>query len=373
MTQKFDVCIRGDGMVGRSLALLLARQRLRVALVQSPTRKHEDVRAYSLNSASRSLLTDLRCWPDETHATPVQHMRVWGDDGGFISFDSASPEGLTWMVDVPVLEAQLAQAVRYQAEITLLDHAAAADLTVICEGRYSVSRDELGVSFDTLPYQQTAVAARLQCSAPHLGQAFQWFSQGAQGLEILALLPMGGAQGSEVAMVWSLPPQRASDMLAASPEDFAQAVALASHQSLGKLNLTTQRAAWPLQLARAEQWTGRFAVGSAWALAGDAAHNIHPLAGLGLNLGLADVAELAQVLASRQGADYWRSTGDRLFLRRYERARKADMLPTWLACDGLQRLFDHPNTSLQWLRNWGMKGFNAAPQLKRWTMQQAMR
>jgi 2-polyprenyl-6-methoxyphenol hydroxylase-like FAD-dependent oxidoreductase len=129
---------------------------------------------------------------------------------------------------------------------------------------------------------------------------------------------------------------------------------------------------WPLQLARAQQWTGQFADGSSWALAGDAAHNIHPLAGLGLNLGLADVAELARVLQLRQTTEYWRSAGDRYFLRRYERARKADMLPTWLACDGLQRLFAHPNASVQSLRNWGMKSFDGLAHLKRWTMQQAM-
>jgi 2-polyprenyl-6-methoxyphenol hydroxylase-like FAD-dependent oxidoreductase len=371
MAQKFDICIRGDGMVGRSLALLLARQRLRVGLVASPVSQREDVRAYSLNSASRSLLTDLRCWPDEAHATPVQHMRVWGDDGGFISFNSDSPEGLTWMVDVPVLETLLSQAVRYQPEITLLDQAESAGLTVICEGRHSASRAELVVQFDTLPYQQHAVAARLQCSTAHQGQAFQWFSQGAQGLEILALLPLGGAQGDTVALVWSLPPQRASDMLATNAQDFSLALEQASHHVLGSLKLTTERAMWPLQLARANQWTGRFADGSAWALAGDAAHNIHPLAGLGLNLGLADVSELAQILKTREGVDYWRHVGDPVFLRRYERARKANMMPTWLACDGLQRLFAHPNATLQLLRNWGMKGFDAIPQLKRWTMQQA--
>jgi 2-polyprenyl-6-methoxyphenol hydroxylase-like FAD-dependent oxidoreductase len=142
---------------------------------------------------------------------------------------------------------------------------------------------------------------------------------------------------------------------------------------LGALELTSERAMWPLQLARADRWTGQFADGSAWALAGDAAHNIHPLAGLGLNLGLADVAQLASVLQEREGQHYWRSVGDRSFMRRYERARKADMVPTWLACDGLQRLFAHPHPSMQALRNWGMNGFNRFDLAKAWAMQQAMR
>jgi len=113
MAQTFDICIRGDGIVGRSLALLLARQHLQVALVSQRTAHSPDVRAYSLNSASRDLLSDLRCWPDALHATPVMDMQVWGDDGGCVHFESPTPDGLTWIVDVPLLEAQLADAVRY--------------------------------------------------------------------------------------------------------------------------------------------------------------------------------------------------------------------------------------------------------------------
>ncbi len=372
MAQKFDVCIRGDGMVGRTLALLLARQKLRVGLVSSPSKNTPDVRAYSLNSASRDLLSDVRCWPDALHATPVQHMRVWGDDGGFTHFESPTPEGLTWIADVPVLEAQLADAVRYQADITPLTSPEPAALTVVCEGRASATRTELGVQFEVLPYQQHAVAARVRCSTPHREQALQWFAQGPLGLEILALLPLGGAQGDTAGLVWSLPPARAQELLALGAPAFAQALETASHGVLGQLELTTERAMWSLQLARADRWTGNFADGSAWALAGDAAHNIHPLAGLGLNLGLADVAELANVLKAREAKDYWRSVGDRYFMRRYERARKADMMPTWLACDGLQRLFAYPNTGVQALRNWGMNGFNSLAPLKAWAMQQAM-
>ncbi len=372
MAQVFDVCIRGDGMVGRTLALLLARQRLRVGLVMHETSAKEDVRAYSLNSSSRDLLSSLRCWPSPQHATPVQHMRVWGDDGGFVRFDSPTPDGLTWIVDVPVLEKHLGEAVHHQADITCLQHAAPAALTVICEGRHSSTRAELGVTFDALPYQQHAVAARVRGSIAHRQQAFQWFAHQGEGLEILALLPLGGAQGDTAGLVWSLPPTRAQHLLALDAPAFCEALQDASHGLLGQLELTSERAMWPLQLARAQQWTGQFADGSSWALAGDAAHNIHPLAGLGLNLGLADVAELARVLQLRQTTEYWRSAGDRYFLRRYERARKADMMPTWLACDGLQRLFAHPNASVQSLRNWGMKSFDGLAHLKRWTMQQAM-
>ena len=372
MAQIFDVCIRGDGMVGRTLALLLARQRLRVGLVMRTPSAKEDVRAYSLNSSSRDVLSSLRCWPSPQHATPVQQMRVWGDDGGRVRFDSPTPDGLSWIVDVPVLENMLGDAVHHQADISCLQQAAPAALTVICEGRHSSTRTELGVEFDALPYQQHAVAARVRGSLAHRQQALQWFAHTGAGLEILALLPMGGEQGDSAGVVWSLPPVRAQQMLACDAAAFCDALQNASHGMLGEFELLGERALWPLQLACAQQWTGQLADGTAWALAGDAAHNIHPLAGLGLNLGLADVAELAHVLQLRQTTEYWRPVGDRYFLRRYERARKAALLPTWLACDGLQRLFAHPNSHVQSLRNWGMKGFDGLAPLKRWTMQQAM-
>ena len=129
MAQTFDICIRGDGIVGRTLALLLARQNLQVGLVTQPSATKPDVRAYSLNSASRDVLSTVRCWPDALHATPVMDMQVWGDDGGCVHFESPTPDGLTWIVDVPVLEAQLGDALRYQHNIALIDAPQAAQLT----------------------------------------------------------------------------------------------------------------------------------------------------------------------------------------------------------------------------------------------------
>ena len=370
MASNFDVCIRGSGMVGSSLALLLARQRLRVALLGSPTQAH-DVRAFALNESARSLLSDLRCWPNPQHATPVQTMQVWGDAGGQLQFQSPSLHGLTHIVDVPVLEDLLREAVDFQHTIERVNEHVNAKLTVVCEGRNSQTRQELGVAFNTLPYQQQALATRVRCAQPHRQQALQWFSQSNGELEILALLPLGGPQGQEAAVVWSLPPAKAQAMKLLEPHALAQALGDASQLALGALDVTAPAQTWPLQLAMAEQWSGRNAQG-AWVLAGDAAHTIHPLAGLGLNLGLGDVRELAAVLQSRETTDYWRGVNDVHLLRRYERARKADMQGVWLACDGLQRLFNHPNTLVQQLRNWGMNSFNQLSPLKQWTVQQAM-
>lgn len=368
MANTYDICIRGAGIVGRTLALLLARDRLRVALLDPPglamaaPSGQGDVRAYALNDASRGLLESLRVWPDDQGATPVLRMEVHGDDGGRVTFDAAAQAtaALAWIVDVPALETLLAQAVRYQPQIDLLETPPPAALTVVCEGKASRTRAEFGVEFDTKPYAQHAVATRMSCEKPHGQVARQWFSNG----EILALLPLGGPQGNSVALVWSVQQDRAPTLLATAPEEFALMIENASHQALGKLVLQSERACWPLQLARANRW-----VGPGWALAGDAAHTVHPLSGQGLNLGLADAAELARVLRDRE---YWRTPGDLRMLRRYERARKADVLSTGLATDSLQQLFSLTGEPAQSLRNWGMLGFDRSGPLKEWVARRAM-
>ncbi|MEO8118665.1 MAG: FAD-dependent monooxygenase [Rhodoferax sp.] len=376
MTQPFDICIRGDGIVGRTLALLLAQERLRVGLVSpirpsssgvSPDRPTTgDVRAYALNAKSRALLESLRCWPEALHATEVLNMQVKGDDGGQVNFSAAALQvpGLTWIVDVPVLEALLAEAVRFQPQIELLDAPQPAGLTVICEGKASSTRAEFGIEFDVTPYPQSAIATRVRCERPHGQTARQWFSQN----DILAFLPLGGPQGNSVAIVWSVEHARVATLLESSPAEFCQQLEAASESSLGQLALISERRSWPLQKAQARRWAGVHA-GKAWALAGDAAHNVHPLAGQGLNLGLGDVAALATTLRERE---YWRAVGDEKLLRRYERARKAEVLTMGATMDGLQQLFSRKSLAWQTARNWGMNGFERSGLVKQWVARQAM-
>ena len=407
MSQAFDVCIRGAGVVGRTLALLLARERLRVALCanagQTPlphsaaddradgipvAGKRSDVRAYALNAASRSLLQSVRGWPDAVAAgadsahpaiTAVCGMQVFGDDGGRVTFGDAGAgdakaqrdaDALAWIVDVPTLEQQLYEALRYQPLVERVAAPVAAPLTVICEGRTSISRDGVKADFDTSSYGQQAIATRARGEQPHGGVARQWFENG----DILALLPLGGSQGHDVAVVWSVDEARLPSLLALDPSGFAARLQEASHDAVGSLTLTHERAAWPLQMAQARHWIGRFDDDTpkkprAWAIAGDAAHTVHPLAGQGLNLGLADAEALAAALRER---DYWRSVADPRLLRRYERSRKAGLLKMRAATDGLQRLFAHQNGRVQALRNWGMWGFERSGPLKAWAVRQAM-
>ena len=380
--RRYDVTIRGGGVVGQTLALLLARERLRVALVNPAApvtaEARPDVRAYALNAASRGLLQSLRCWPDgalgsETPAmpavTPVLEMQVWGDGGGTLGFSAPAlgVDALSWIVDVPALERRLADAVGFQSGIDCHTEAPPAALTVVCEGKRSRSREALGLTFDVRPYPHKALAARLRCERPHGGVARQWFHQG----EILALLPMGGPDGNLVALVWSVPTEQAHAWLAAPATDLCDAVQQRCAAVLGALELQGTAQAWPLELSRAQRWIARLPAeqgGGGVVLAGDAAHAMHPLAGQGLNVGLADVAELARVLQARE---YWRELGDLKLLRRYERARQADVWAMGWLTDGLFGLFSHGDSRIQSARNWGLRGVDQAGLLKRWLARQA--
>jgi 2-polyprenyl-6-methoxyphenol hydroxylase-like FAD-dependent oxidoreductase len=391
MAGPFDVCIRGGGITGRALALLLARERLRVGFVAHASAHPAandgvDVRAFAINLKSKQLLESVRCWPSAADATPVLKMQVQGDDGGEVVFDAADcgAPALAWIVDVPVLQAQLARAMQFQPQIELLEIAEPATLTVVCEGKTSSSCAEFGVDFEVAPYAQWAIAARLNGEKPHRQTAFQWFSHDG----ILGVLPMGGpmdgltgrltdgagtqgvadSPGNSVSIVWSVAESRAQTLLQMSAGDFCRALQVATHDTFGPLTLTSERALWPLQLAHTDRWAGTTG-GVSWVLAGDAAHTVHPLSGQGLNLGLADVAELATLIAGR---DYWRSVADDKLLRRYERSRKADAAALGSVTDGLQRLFAQSGGSWQTLRNAGMNGFERVGPLKKWVARQAM-
>ncbi len=389
-----DVCIRGAGVVGKTLALLLARARIRVGLVQTAAPVQQDIRAFALNAASHSLLESLRAWPGSSCA--VQRMQVAGDEGGLVQFDALqhNASALAWIVDAADLEQRLQTAVSFAPEISVLAAPEPAALTVICEGRASASREAAGLAYAQQAYDQSAIAATLHTEQPHQATAWQWMRGDAHGGEVCALLPRAaghhgaspdmsppgadlpapghGHSGNSVALVWSVQHERAQQLLAMDEPQFCAALQEACGGALGAMRLTSLRATWPLYLSQASRWVGVGLAGqpqAAWALAGDAAHAVHPLAGQGLNLGLGDAAELARVLSDKE---YFRSYGDARLLRRYERARKGDAAALRVATDGLQRLFAMDDARARSLRNWGMRSFDALSPLKRLVMRQAM-
>jgi len=363
-----DVCIRGAGIVGRTLALALSRQGLSVALQTpaAPGTVREDVRAYALNAASVALLEQLKVW----HAlaadarTAVFDMRVQGDDAASVLRFSAWQQKvreLAWIVDAAELEAELAAAVRYAPHVQVTSLEVPAALRVFAEGRDSAGRDQVGVGFETHDYGQRAIAARLSTDAPHAGVARQWFN----APDVLALLPLDRPHaGHGLALVWSLPAERAQALLSMSDGEFEALLMQATAGAAGSLRLVSARASWPLVLARASRVHG-----AGWVLVGDAAHVVHPLAGQGLNLGLGDVAALSGVLSSREP---WRSPGDAALLERYARERELPVQAMAALTDGLLRLFAHPSPWARELRNRGLGLVEAAAPIKRWLAARAL-
>lgn len=371
MEREVDVVVRGGGAVGQSLALALGRQGLLVGLAapEPAVAAGADVRAYALNAASRALLRDLKVWDalPPSAVTPVDEMQVTGDaPGAGLAFSAwqQGAEALAWIVEVPALERALQEAVRFSPHVTRLAEGAGpvrAPLTAICEGKASQSRAQLGVSVRQDRYGQQAVAARLVGERPHGGCARQWFGSP----EVLALLPMDAPQpGRSLGLVWSVPDERAERLLALPAPEFEQSLRDASGDALGRLELVSERKAWPLVRSRVDPWCG-----PGWVLVGDAAHGVHPLAGQGLNLGLADVACLARVLSNKES---WRGLGDDRLLRRYARERAAPTRAMDAGIDGLWQLFAAPGAGARELRNLGLNLVNRLPPLKRWLAGRAL-
>ncbi len=366
--RQFDVQVRGSGIVGHSLALSLARLGLRVALRPDPVRADAgpDVRAYALNAASVALLTTLKVWPalPPHAATAVHEMHVEGDAPGaaidFSGWEQRVGE-LAWIVDAAVLERELAAAARFSPHICITADDVSAPLMALCEGKASATRESLGVEFERHDYGQRAIAARLRCNAPHRGMARQWF----RSPDVLALLPFDSPEPrSSYGLVWSLPEARAQALLAMDGDDFARQLMHATDGAAGELTLASDRASWPLMRATASRWCG-----PGWVLLGDAAHVVHPLAGQGLNLGLADVAALAEVIAQRES---WRALGDDKLLRRYVRERLVPTKAMSRLTDGLLRMFAADAPALRELRNRGMTLVNQLRPMKRWLTHRAL-
>lgn len=379
----FDVCVSGSGAVAMSLALALSAEGWRVAWARAPqpsTPPKADVRTYALNARAIRLLTQLRVWPAlKAHACAVQEMDVRGDEGGQLSFSAwqqCVPE-LAWIVDAAELERLLGEALRFAPRVEVVPPVAEqgapvpAALLAICEGKHSATRAALGVRFSRQEYGQWGVAARLQATQAHNGVARQWF----RAPDVLALLPFNSPDpAASYGLVWSVPQARAEHLLGLSPADFEQELQDALLQSdasaparVGRLSLTSPVAAWPLALAQAGRWTG-----PGWVLLGDAAHQVHPLAGQGLNLGLADVDTLVAVLRQARKDEPWRTVGDERTLRRYARQREWPTKAMAGVTDGLVHLFADQRAPMRDLRNAGMSLVQRLGPVKSWLIGKAL-
>jgi 2-polyprenyl-6-methoxyphenol hydroxylase-like FAD-dependent oxidoreductase len=367
---KIDVRIHGSGIVGRALALKLARQGLAVGIDARPAapaggEARADVRAYALNAASVALLSELKVWdgmaPDAR--TSVFDMRIAGDGQGALAFSAwqQTVPALAWIVDAAELEQVLETAIRFAPAVSTVGADATAPLTVIAEGKAAAAREKLGVAFERHAYGHSALAARVVSDVGHAGVARQWF----RAPDVLALLPFDRPRPERsYGVVWSMPQDEADRLAHVGDAEFDEALNAATGGAAGTLKVQGARATWPLMQANASE-----IVGPGWALVGDAAHVIHPLAGQGLNLGLGDVAALARVVAERES---WRALGDEALLRRYARARLWPTRAMAGAVDGLWQLFSAPVPGLRELRNHGMTLVDQLSPLKRFLVSRAL-
>jgi 2-octaprenylphenol hydroxylase len=199
--------------------------------------------------------------------------------------------------------------------------------------------------------------ANFSTELPHRGIAYQWFQPDG----ILALLPL---PGNRVSMVWSVSPEQSARLLATPHDELCAEIASASRHVLGGLKLITSPVAFPLRLLVLPQITAPRV-----ALIGDAAHNMHPLAGQGVNTGFRDARQLAQILADRGAQN---DCGDGQLLRRYERKRKEDIYTMQTATYGLKHLFNNDIPLLRSVRNLGLDATNRLIPLKKMLMQHAL-
>ena len=376
----FDVAVVGGGPVGASLARALAG--LRVALVAHERRAPVpaapgsfDARVYALSPGNVAFLRELGVWArlSQERLAPVHAMRVFGDDGSArIKFDAyrSGVSELAWIVEDDALQDALWQGlgvevvapariddIRFEEGFVSVAGISAA-LIVGADGANSLVRRAAGIEAVESDYGQAAVVANFRCEKPHGHTALQWFQGGA----VLALLPLPGDQ---VSMVWSLASEEAKRVSGLAPEALCREVEIASRRQLGQLEMTGAPKSYPLRRLAA-----RRLVAPRVALAGDAGHVIHPLAGQGLNLGLQDARSLAAVLAAREPM---RDPGDLRLLRRYARSRAEAILAMDSAVDGLHALFSSGNPLAARARNAGLNLVERIPVLKNILVRHAMR
>jgi 2-octaprenyl-6-methoxyphenol hydroxylase len=384
MSEAFDVAIVGGGMVGASLAVALEGSGLRIAVIEAVPHDAEaqpsfDERTTALSNGSRRILETLGLWPAVSAvATPIRKIHV-SDQGrfGFARVDAAEQglKALGYVVPNRALGSALWSRIEHSAgvraycparvsrvasgetsvELEIAGAGAgapgatiAARLVVAADGAQSAVRAAFGIEADVRDYGQTAVITTVLPQRFHDHVAYERFTDSGP----LALLPLADGRCT---LVLTLAPERAELAMSWSDQEFLAEVQRRFGFRLGRFLKVGRRFAYPLSLTRSTRTSAGRCV-----IVGNAAQGLHPVAGMGFNLGLRDVACLAELLAERRHDD----PGDARMLADYDAWRAADRGGIIAFTDGLVRLFSSPLGAARRVRNLGLLAFDILPPAK---------
>jgi 2-octaprenylphenol hydroxylase len=384
----YDIVIVGAGITGQTLALALAQHDFSIAIIDA-TDISQDIgnefspRVSAISKVSQRIFERLDAWQNIERMQAYTCMQVWEDQGfGRIKFSASDSkvENLGHIIENTCLSQALFKTSQQRDQIQLfpgqkitaincsdeqqfihLDNGnmITAKLIVGADGGNSFIRRSANFSLTFWDYDQTAIVANVRTELAHELIARQAFTPAGP----LALLPLSDPKVCSI--VWSQDTGEAQRLLGLSDLEFCKALQVASDNQLGRCELLTQRFNYPLKMQYAQQWADNGIV-----LVGDAAHTIHPLAGQGANLGVLDVAALAQELGRLKQAG--KAFHTKRALRPYERWRKAEAAKVVATMEGFKRLFSGKDPALKLVRNLGLASANSISPIKSFFIEQAM-
>lgn len=378
------IVIVGGSMVGLTLAALLAKNHFDVTVVESQPYDFSEyilsARVSAIHLTSKKIFAQLGLWETlEQHAAPLQEMKIWDHtQNAQLHFDSRDIQELQmgWIVDNARITHALFEHLQHNKHVTFLCPAKPVDLThqdntlsltldnnqiiktdllIGADGAHSWVRDNMHIPLKTRDYFHKAIIAVIESQHAHQQCAYQKFLKTGP----VALLPL--QQTHHTALVWSADHSASDALMQQSPDEFNRSLTEALDFKLGKLKAITERKQFSLVMRHAENYATQNCV-----LVGDAAHTIHPLAGLGVNLGLLDAAVLTQTLVDARNKH--KPIYDDRVLQQYARQRKSDNTDVIIAMRGLKELFEIDTPFFNVVRSSGVNFVNGCSLVKNYLM-----